>query len=340
MSYVTWIVRRTAQTIPVLLGLSVLVFAITRVLPGDPVRLALGPQASDEAVAQTRAELGLDQPIHVQYLEWLSGFVRGEWGQSLRTGNDVFNDVVATLPATLELILASLIFAILIGIPSGMIAGINKDRLPDHISRLIAFFGVSLPRFWVAIMFQVILVGQLDLFPLSGRLSRDMTPPPSITNLYLVDSLITGQLDVFVDALMHITLPAIALSLATLVQVMRLIRSEVAETRNEDYILAAGAYGLPKTLIEYKYILKNSFSSSLTLLGLEFGALFGSAFLVEIVFSWPGIGSYGVFAVTEGDFNAIVGVTILTGLAFVGANLLVDILYGTLDPRIRLERGE
>ncbi len=337
MSYSDFLIRRTLQGIPVLFGLSVLIFTITRVIPGDPVRLALGPDAAQEQVDALREEMGLDQPLYVQYFEWLIGVFQGEWGTSLRTGNNVLYDIAVGLPATLELVLVALAFAILFGIPFGVIAGTNKDKWQDQVSRLTALFGVSMPRFWVGILLQVLFVGTLGLMPLRGRLSLDA--PPSVTRMYLIDSILAGQWWTFVDAATHIAMPAFALGLATLAQIMRLIRSDMIEESRKDYILAAQASGLPQNLIHYKYMLRNAFSSALTIIGLAFGFLLGNAFLIETVFAWPGMARYGVQAILNQDFNAIVGVVIVVGIAYVLANIVVDVLYGTLDPRVRLRHG-
>ncbi|WEL27111.1 ABC transporter permease [Haloferax volcanii] len=337
MSYVDYLVRRAIHSVPVIFGLSVLIFLISRVIPGDPVRLALGPEATQQQVAALRAEMGLDQPLPMQYVDWLVGVVQGDWGMSLRTNNNVFSDIVARLPATLELTVVTLFCAVLLAIPFGVVAGTNKDRWQDHLSRITALFGVSMPRFWVAIVLQIVFVVSLGLLPLSGRLSDGVAPPPAVTGLYLVDSLIAGQFGTFLDAATHLLLPTVALGLATLAQVMRLIRSDMIDEQRKDYVLAARAYGLPNTLIEYKYMLQNAFTSSLTVVGLAFGFLLGNAFLVEIVFAWPGMARYGVQAILYQDFNAIVGVTIVVGIGFVTANFVVDLLYGYLDPRVRLE---
>lgn len=336
MSYINYVLRRALQSIPVVFGLSMLIFVISRVIPGDPVRLALGPEASKQQVQALKAEMGLDQPIPVQYMDWLIGVVQGDWGMSLRTNNNVLSDIVARLPATIELVVLTLVFAVLLAIPFGVIAGTNKDGWQDHVSRITALFGVSMPRFWVAIVLQIIFVVTLGLLPLSGRLSDGVEPPPDVTHFYLVDSLLAGQFGTFVDAATHLVLPAFALGLATLAQVMRLIRSDMIDEQRKDYVLAAQAYGLPNNLIEYKYMLRNAFTSSLTVIGLSFGFLLGNAFLVEIVFAWPGMARYGVEAILYQDFNAIIGVVIVVGVGFVSANFIVDLLYGYLDPRVRL----
>lgn len=337
MSYHDYIVRRVLQAVPVLFGLSILIFAITRIIPGDPVRLALGPRATEAQVEAMRAEMGLNEPLPIQYVNWLIGVIQGDWGMSLRTNNNVFVDITARFAATFELTVVTMFFAVIFAIPFGVIAGTNRDKWQDHVSRITALFGVSMPRFWVAIVLQIIFVIYLGILPLSGRISDGITPPPNVTGLYLIDSLLALQLNTFLDVAGHLVLPAIALGLASLAQVMRLIRSDIIDEAKKDYVLAAQSYGLPRNLVEYKYMLRNAFSSSLTVIGLTFGFLLGNAFLVEIVFAWPGMARYGVKAILYQDFNAIIGVTFVIGIGFVVANLLVDLLYGYFDPRVRLE---
>lgn len=340
MARYNYILRRLLQAIPVLIGLSMLIFVLTRVIPGDPVRLALGPSVPEEQVMQLREEMGLNDPIYIQYADWFIGVLQRDWGLSLRTDGDVYTDIMAKIPATLELVMVALFFAVIIAIPLGVIAGTNKDKVPDHVARIIALFGVSMPSFWVAILLQVIFAGFLGLFPLTGRLSRGVEAPPELTNLYMVDSLLYGQFDVFLDAAHHLVLPALALSFGTLATVSRLIRSDMIEEGRKDYTTAARAYGLPENLISYKYMLKNAFTSSLTILGLAFAFLLGNAFLVEIVFGWPGMARYGVQAITFLDFNAIIGVVMIVGVAFVLVNLIVDLLYGWLDPRVAMQESQ
>jgi peptide/nickel transport system permease protein len=337
MNRSAFILRRLLQSVPVLIGLSVLIFLIARVVPGDPVAAALGPDATAEQIREFRRELGLNDPLHIQYIEWVMGVLQGNWGISLRTYNDVFYDISIRFAATLELVVVSLLFAILFAIPLGMIAATNKDRWPDHISRVLAFFGVSMPRFWIAIVFQIVFVAWLGLLPLTGRLPSGMTPPPQLTGFYLIDSVAAGQWSKFTAAATHLILPATALGLSSMARIARYIRSDVVEELRKDYVLASQSYGLPRSLIEYKYILKNSFSSALTIIGLDFGFLVGNAFLVEIVFVWPGMAQYGVNAILFSDTNAIIGITMVVGVIYVLTNLVVDLLYGYLDPRIIME---
>jgi len=338
--YYEYVIRRTLQVIPVLFGVSIIIFVLTRIVPGAPVALALGRTATPEQIEEYREEMGLNDPIHVQYIDWIQGILRGNWGTSLTSGNNVLDDILIRLPATLELVFLSLLIAVVLSIPFGVIAASNQNKLPDHASRLVALFGISMPRFWIAIVLQVIFVGMLSWFPLFGRLSQGTQAPPSVTHFYLIDSLIAGQVNVFFDALHHIILPAISLSLIPLAVLMRLIRSDYIEQQKQDYVLGGKANGVPLPLMKYKYILKNSLTSALTLLGLQFGGLIGGAFFVEIVFVWPGVAKYGVDVFVRQDFNSVVGVTLLIGFAFSFANLIVDLLYGYLDPRVRMRRTE
>lgn len=333
---VTFLRRRLLEAVPTLFGLSVLIFLLTRVLPGDPVKLMLGPGATQEQIRQLRRELGFDQPLYVQYVDWLAGFLQGDWGYSIVTNQNVFEDIALRLPATFELVVVGLAIAVVVATPLGVIAGMSKDRWPDHVSRVGALIGISMPAFWIGILFQISLGLHFGLFPISGRLTSTVPAPPAVTHMYLVDSLIAGQLGTFTNALHHIFLPAITLALASIAEIMRLIRSEVIDISRKEYIMASRIYGLPSVLIQFKYVLKNSFSSSLTVIGLTFALLLGNAFVVEIVFAWPGMARYAIRAIGARDFNAVVAVVMVTGASYVFINLVVDLLYGYLDPRIRL----
>lgn len=334
MDYRRYLVRRALSTIPVFIGVSVLIFAIARVIPGRPARLALGPRATDEAVAQLRRQMGLNKPLWAQYIDYMSGLLQGDMGQSLVTNNNVATDIARFLPATVELTTVAMLIAIVIGVPLGVVAGQNKDEFLDNVSRGFAFFGVSLPRFWAAIMLQVIFAFGLGLFPATGRIGD--VELARVTGLFLVDSVLTLDPEVFVSASWHIFLPALTLSLPPMADIARITRSSFVEEYNKDYIEGLRVHSIPDKLIAYKYVLKRSFTSTLTIIGLDYGFLIGGAFLVEIVFSWPGMSAYGVRAILQKDINAVVGVTLVISVAFLTANFLVDILYGYLDPRVRL----
>jgi peptide/nickel transport system permease protein len=312
---------------------SVLVFVISYLVPGDPVALALGPGASAADLERHRRQLGLDQPASVQYVAYVTNVLRGNLGTSLATQRPVLQDLGKALPASIELSLAALMIAVAAGIPLGISAAINVNRWPDYLSRLVTLSGVSMERAWTAVLLQLMLASYAGLLPLVGRIAGP--PPPEVTGLYLVDSLLSADLEKFGNALRHLLLPALALALAPLAQIARIMRSRMLEERPKDYIQAAVAQGLPSPLITYKYMLRNALTSTLTVIGLAYGFLLGSAFLVETVFAWPGIGSYGVTAILNNDFPAIAGVTLVMGIVFVVVNTIIDILYAYVDPRIR-----
>jgi len=333
-----FLTKRLTYMIAVLIGLSMLIFLLARVLPGDPARLTLGPDATEEQVQQLRHKLGLDQPIYMQYYMFIKGLLRGRLGMSLITKRDVSTELLQRFPATFELVAVAMTIAVLGGIPLGIISAVHKDRLIDQFSRLFAFAGVSLPRFWIGIMFQIVFAYSLGLLPLAGRIGIGSEPPTHITGLYLIDSLINLNFKAFTDSSIHIVLPAITLSLSPLAQTTRLIRASMIEQLNKDYTIVSRIIGIPENLNTYKYMLKNAFTSSLTVIGLTFGWMLGNAFIVEQVFAWPGMARYGVNSVLRNDFNAIVGVVLVIGLGYLLINFLVDLLYGYLDPRIRLKK--
>ncbi|AMQ07804.1 ABC transporter permease [Sporosarcina psychrophila] len=329
-----FLVKRILHMIPVLLGLSILIFGLSRIMPGDSIRLKLGPEATPQQIEQMQDSLGLNDPVPIQYINYIKGVFQGDMGQSLQTDRNVAIDIFETFPATFELILIAMGISIVIGVPLGVISAIRKDKWEDHATRVVALSGIALPKFWVAIMLQIVFAYWFSLLPVVGR--GDIVPT-TITGMRLLDSLLTLNFEAFFDSLKHIILPSISLSIATTAQIMRLTRSNMLAQLNKDYILAARSYGLPKGMIVYKYMLKNAFASTLTIIGLSFGALLGNAFLVEAVFGWPGMAQYGVQGVIYKDYNAIVGVTLVIGVAFAIANLIVDILYGILDPRIKYD---
>ena len=315
-----------------MLGLLALIFVISRVMPGDPVRLALGPEATAQQIETYRRQLGLDRPLHEQFLHYLGGLARGDFGESIRTYRNVRLDVLDFLPATLELVLTALGLAVLIGVPLGVLAAVYHNTWVDNLTRLFAVPGVAMPRFWVGILLQIGLAYQLGLFPLVGRAAR---PPTRITGLHLVDAVLTGNGSAFLDSGLHLMLPAFTLALPTLAQLLRLTRASMIDVFRRQYVLVHRAYGYRPGRLVMRFALRNGLTSVLTLVGMTYGALIENAFLVEVVFSWPGISAYGAAAVVAKDFNAVVAVTLVVGLSFVLANVLVDMLYGVVDPRVR-----
>lgn len=332
MAYWDYLLRRLVQVVPTVLGLLALIFVISRVMPGDPVRLALGPEATAQQIETYRRQLGLDRPLPAQFLHYLGGLARGDFGESIRTYRNVRLDVLDFLPATVELVLTALGLAVLIGVPFGVIAAVYHNTWVDNLTRLFAIPGVAMPRFWVGILLQIGLAYQLGLFPLVGRASR---PPARLTGLHLVDAALTGDVSAFLDSALHLMLPAFTLALPTLAQLMRLTRASMIDVFRRQYVLVHRAYGYRPGRLVMRYALRNGLTSVITLVGMTYGALIENAFLVEVVFSWPGISAYGAAAVVAKDFNAVVAVTLVIGLSFVLANVLVDVLYGVVDPRVR-----
>ena len=322
----------------VLFGLISLIFFICRILPGDPARLTLGPMATEEQVQALREKLGLNQPVYIQYIRYVQDLFQGDLGMSLLTNHKVTEDITCRLPASLELITSSLVIAIIIGVPLGVISAVNRDKWQDFLSRIGALLGISFPRFWVGIMLQIAVVFFITKYfdwPIYGRA---VSPPSNITGFYIIDSILTLNLQAFISSLKHLVLPGFTLALPSIAQLCRITRASMVEQMRRDYTLQAHALGVHKMIVVYKYMLKNAFTSSLTLIGMTYAAFLGMAFAVETVFSWPGIASYGVNAILFRDFNAVMAVVIIVGLMFVLVNLIVDILYGYLDPRIRYER--
>ena len=334
---VGYILRRLLLLVPVLLGLSMLVFAIARLLPGDPVALAAGPNATAADVASVAREFGLDKPLVVQYWNYLTGLFQGDWGVSIFTRRPVAEDLAAYLPATLELVLAAMLLAIGIGVPMGLMAAVFRNRWPDFISRTVSLGAISMPRFFLGLVFQLLFAMWLGWLPLSGRFPLTEDPPPAITGLLTVDALLSGQFHAFGVALSYLALPAIAMSLSPLATIMRMMRASTIEVLQQDYVLTERALGLSQRLILFKYVLKNAISATLTVIGLYFGWLLGGTVLVETVFDWPGIGLYATQAVLTQDFMPIIGVTLCIGAIFVTVNLVVDLLYGLLNPKVRYQ---
>jgi peptide/nickel transport system permease protein len=337
MKFWNFMLRRVSFAIISLVGLSILVFVIARVLPGDPARLALGPRASQAAVDALRAALHLNQPIYFQYFYWLQGVFSGDWGIALFTQRNVLTDVADFLPATLELILVAAIIDLVIAIPLGVIAGRRENTYIDNAVRVLSYVGIAVPSFVVAIVLQLVFGYELRLFPIVGQLSQNVAPPTQITGIYLIDGLLTGNFGAAADALWHVILPAFALSLGSIAQEARIMRASVVENLSKDFTVAEISHGLPERLITLKYLVKPSLIPTITIYALDISALIANAFLVELIFNWPGFSRYGLTAILSKDLNAIVAVVIIAGVMFAVANILVDLWVGYLDPRIRLE---
>lgn len=329
------IIRRLVFMIFMLIGLMAIVFAISNIAPGDPARLAAGPDATNEMVERMRVERGLDKPIITRFAVYLSNLASGDMGTSLHTRRAVVDDLARYFPATLELVLFSIAFAVLLGVPLGMAGAAFQNKIPDHSIRFLAVSGVALPMFWLGLMLQWYLSLELDLFPLGGRLGI-MTPrPETVTGMLTVDSLLSGNFGTFQEAIWHLVLPSLALSLPALASIIRVNRAEMLETLNKDYILNARAQGIGPLRIVTAYALKNAILPTLAMIGLRFGWMLGGTVLVEGVFDYPGVGLYATKAAVSSDFEPIIAVTLVLGASFMLVNLLIDLTYALLDPRVR-----
>ncbi|HWR62490.1 MAG TPA: ABC transporter permease [Clostridia bacterium] len=335
---VSWL-KRIGTYILVLLGLSILVFVIGRVIPGDPARQALGPRAPEDVVQALRVEMNLDKPYLIQYGLWLKGATRLDLGKSLMTRRPVIEDVKEFLPATLEIVFISAFLMAVGGILLGILSAKYSDTWLDGIIRVISYLGIVSPAFVWAIIFMLIFGYNLPIFPTTGRIGLTIISPPTVTGMHTIDFLLNGDIVGFKDALAHLILPAVALMLGGLAQAARITRSSMTENSTKDYILAEQAYGIPERKILFKYLLKPSLIPTVSVLSLDMASLFGSAFLVEQLFNYPGLSKYGMQAMLNKDLNAISAVIMILGIIFIIVNILIDIVVAYLDPRVRLMGG-
>lgn len=331
-----YVLKRLLQGIFVLLGISILIFVLSRVVPGDPGRLALGPRATQEAVDQLNQQLYMDKPLPIQYISWLRDVSKGDFGISIVTKRSVSTDVVQFFPATLELVFMAGIFMVLGALLLGKLAAKYKDSFVDGLVRFLSYTGIAIPSFVVSILFLLVFGHLWKVIPVLGRLSPGLTPPPTITGFYTVDGLLNGQFRLAWDAFLHLLLPALALSLGGMFQDARLLRNALTENMTKEYMIVSKSYGLPRNMLMGKYLMKPSASSVITVMGLDFAAMVGNAFLVEKIFNWPGLSRYGINAMLNKDLNAICAVILIIGIVFLIVNLIVDMIIAIMDPRVRL----
>lgn len=328
------LLRRLGISFIVLIGVSMLIFAIARIIPGDPARIALGPNANEEQITKLRTQMHLDESLPVQYGHFIADLSRGDLGTSLYTNRPVTQDIVQFLPATLELVLFAGIIMIAVGLPLGIMAARYRDHWPDHLIRVFSLLTVSAPSFVWAVILMLLFAYYLPLFPIAGRLT-DSYEITRVTGFLTIDTLLAGNFAAFADVLHHLVLPAIALSLSGIGQAARLTRANMVETYNKPYIEMAQAYGFFPSRIARSYAFKPSLIPSLTIIGLDFAAMLGNAFLVEAVFAWPGLSRYGVAVILRKDLNAIMGTVLIIAVTFLIVNIVVDLLIAFLNPRIR-----
>ncbi len=335
MRFVGFLLRRVVGIAAVMIGVSVITFAISHVVPADPAVAALGDHATDAQIAAFRAEYHLDRPLPEQYATYVVGLLHGDLGRSIRTRRSVADDLADSFPATLELSLAALAISLLIGIPAGIWSAIYRGRLPDVIVRVAALAGGSLPVFWLGLIVIGLFYYQLGWFPGGGRLDTFVSPPPTRTGLYVVDSVLALDVDALRSSLIHLVLPSLTLGYFSTAVVARMTRSSMLEVLGQDYMRTARAKGLAERLIVVRHGLRNALIPTVTVIGLTFGSLLSGAVLTETIFSWPGLGRYATASAISLDFPAVLGVTLLAAIVYPVANLAVDIAYYWLDPRIQ-----
>jgi peptide/nickel transport system permease protein len=330
-----FVVRRLLLLIPILLGLSILVFLWVRNLPGGPAQALLGERATEETVAQIERQYGLDQPLPVQYWRYLKNTARGEFGESTRTRQPVTTEFRERLPATIELAVAAGLFALIFGVPLGFIAAKRYQGVLDHTSLVVSLVGISTPIFFLALILKYVFAVKLGWLPSVGRISVliELEHP---TNFYTIDAILAGDWVAFVDVIKHLILPAIALGSIPLAIISRITRASVLDVQNEDYVRTARAKGLPPMSVDYHHVLRNAMLPISTIIGLQVGLLLSGAVLTETVFAFPGIGSWLVEAIKARDYAVIQGGVLFVAVIVVFVNLIVDISYGLLNPRIRL----
>jgi peptide/nickel transport system permease protein len=330
-----YILRRLALLPPLLVGVSLLLFVLTHLVPADPAKLIAGEHAGPDEVAAVRHAFGLDRPLPVQYVVYLGKLARGDLGTSMQTNSAVSSDLTQYVPATIELAACAMLITIVLGIPIGVLSAVRSGSVFDLVAQILSVSGLSFPIFFFGILLQLIFVRWLNWFPLAGRLGITAVAPPHITGLYLVDSVLTGNVGDLRSAALHLVLPSLTLALTALAPTIRMTRSTMLEVLSQEYVRTAWAKGLVSTRVFLHHGLRNALIPVITVLGLYTSSLLGGVFLVELIFNWPGIGLYSVNAITTLDYAAIMGTSLLLTVMFVLINLGVDVLYAVVDPRIR-----
>ena len=332
------ILKRLMVALPSLIGVVIVTFLLTRALPGDPAAYFAGPAATQEAIEQIRVKLGLDKPLIVQFGRYVQDLAQGELGTSLTTGQSVATDLRTRLPASAELTLLGLIVSMLIAVPLGILAATKPGSLIDHLCRVIATAGVSLPVFFTGLILVYVFYYLMGLAPAPlGRLDIFFSPPPQVTGFFLIDSLIAGDGEVFLASLKQLVLPALTLAIFSIAPIARMTRASMLAVLASDFVRTARASGLSPATVIVTYAFRNAMLPVITTLGMVFSFLLGANVLVEKVFAWPGIGSYAVEALIASDFAPVQGFVLTMAVMYVALNLLIDILYGIVDPRVRIE---
>ncbi|MFP4066992.1 MAG: ABC transporter permease [Spirochaetaceae bacterium] len=331
-----YFLKRILIAVPTLVGVSILVFLLVHIVPGDPIDVMLGPRATEETRQTLEARLGLDQPLPVRYWNWATDVARGDWGRSIRSREPVMDQILRRLPATLELSVTALVIAFVIGIVFGVTAARRRNTAVDHAAVGFSLVGVSVPVFWLGLMLMFLFSVVLGWLPVSGRIMSGARIA-RVTGFYLIDTLLGGSPRLFVNALRHLILPAASLATISFALITRITRSSMLDVLHEDYIRTARAKGLSARSVVYKHALKNAMIPVVTVTGLQLGMLIGGSILTETVFSWPGIGRLVIQAINNRDYPMVQGVVLFISGAFIVINIVVDAIYAILDPRIRYQ---
>jgi peptide/nickel transport system permease protein len=331
----TYVVRRLILALPVLFFVTLMVFCLFRIIPGDPARLAAGKTATAAKVESIRREMGLDKPLALQYLFYIKDIFRGDFGDSIYTRRSVVRDLALYAPATLELCLLSMIGCLLLGIPLGMIAAVRENRWPDHVTRIVALSGVSVPIFWLGLLLQIVFYFKLGWLPASGRLSPLLQSPHHVTGMFILDSVLAGDWATTLDSIRHALLPTFCLSFVMMGYVSRMTRSSMLEVLRQEYVQTARAKGLREAIVLFKHALRNALIPIVTVAGTLFAEILCGVVLTETIFSWKGLGSYLVESLLSLDLQPVAAFATFSAVTYVFINLLVDISYVVIDPKIR-----
>jgi peptide/nickel transport system permease protein len=331
-----YIIKRLLNLLPVLLGITLLVFLFLHLIPGDPATVLLGERATPEQVEALREQLGLNQPLPLQYLTFINNLLHLDFGTSIISGIPIIDEIKTRFPATFELSLAAMIVAVILGIPAGVLAAVYKNRPADNLTMIGSLLGVSMPVYWLGLLLIYLFAITLNWFPPSGRISIEagLTFQP-ITGFYLLDAILKLDINLLQDVLAHLILPALTLGTIPLAILARITRSSLLEVLSQDYIRTARAKGIPEHWVILRHGLKNALLPVVTIIGLQFGTLLGGAILTETIFSWPGIGSWIYEGILARDYPVVQGGVVVVSVIFVLINLLVDISYALFDPRIK-----
>ena len=329
-----FLIRRILLIPLVLIGLSLITFGVARLVPGDPVKLAAGPQARPEQITKLAQEFGLDRPLYEQYFRYMGGLLRGDWGHSISTHRDVGKDLLTYFIATLELTLVSTCIGLIVGVPLAIVSARWRDRWPDHFARFVSIGAVSVPVFWIAIVLQIVFAQNLHWLPVSGRFDPRASYPTTYTGLLLLDTLIAGNFQGFLIALRYMIIPAFCQSLLVIALVTRQLRGDLLDLVRKDFVMVARANGIAERIIWGRYLMKNALIATISMLGFVIGFELGGAVLIEYVLDWPGIGQYSLKAALLLDFQPIMGSTLFIGCVVVVVNLITDLCYRLVDPRI------